>query len=53
MLEIAIATVAVSIPMFCLVFMIALGLTKLLNPTASVEEIFNHWRKVWRGETEC
>lgn len=53
MLEIAIATFAVSIPMFCIVFFIALGLMKLLNPTASVEEILAYWKRVWNGETEC
>lgn len=52
MLEIIIATVATVIPMFCLVFMIALVLMKLLNPTASVEEIFDYWRKVWKEDTE-
>jgi hypothetical protein len=40
--------IAMSIAMFSLVFLIALALMKLLNPTASVEEIFQYWKKNWK-----
>ena len=32
-----------------LVFIIALSLTKLLNPTATIKEIFGHWKNTWQS----
>jgi len=33
-----------------IVFLFALSITSLLNPTASLQDIFNHWKKTFKGE---
>ncbi len=37
--------------MIIIVFLLALSLTSLLNPTATLKEIFAHWRKTYKGES--
>jgi hypothetical protein len=32
-----------------IVSIIALALTKILNPTASIKEIFQYWKKVYKN----
>ena len=36
--------------MLVIVFVIAFGFTKMLNPTASIKEIFNHWGNTYKKE---
>jgi len=41
----------VSIPiLFSIVFLLALCLTWVLNPTSTLNEIFAHWEKTWKGK---